>query len=72
MILRNIVGLYLIDGQNYFAVELVHSEDFKRKIKITPHQWWRTGFKCPNFEIWDNENSWIMTWTWHSMVPEIS
>jgi len=29
------------------------------------------GSNEPNFEIWDSENSLIMTWMWHSSAREI-
>ena len=65
-------GSYRLDGHNYLQwSQLVH-RTLKGRKKLSHIEGKAPRKDDPQYEVWDDEDSLIMTWLWHSMLPEIS
>ncbi|KAJ1386917.1 Retrotransposon gag domain [Sesbania bispinosa] len=65
-------GSYRLDGRNYLQWAQLVRTTLKGRKKLSHIEGKAPGKNDPQFEAWDDEDSLIMTWLWHSMTPEIS
>ncbi|KAJ1400287.1 hypothetical protein SESBI_29671 [Sesbania bispinosa] len=65
-------GSYRLDGRNYLQWAKLVWTTLKGRKKLSHIEEKAPGKNDPQFEAWDDEDSLIMTWLWHSMTPEIS
>ncbi|XP_020240380.1 uncharacterized protein LOC109819166 [Cajanus cajan] len=70
--LPNVVGAYRLDGRNFLQWSQYIRRILKGRSRLDHIDGGGPGPDNSNFPIWDNEDSLIMTWMWHSMIPEIS
>ncbi|KAL2327646.1 hypothetical protein Fmac_021073 [Flemingia macrophylla] len=70
--LPNVAGPYRLDGRNFLQWSQYIQRILKGRSRLDHIDGGGPGPNDPNFSIWDNEDSLIMTWIWHSMTPEIS
>ena len=70
--LQNIQAAYRLDGKNYFKWSQLVRTVLKRKWKISHLMGTGPKPRDPRFEVWDEEDSMIMTLLWNSMTLEIS
>jgi len=62
-------GSYRLDGRNYLQWAQLVRTTLKGRKKLNHLE---GDPPDPTQEAWDDEDSLIMTWLWHSMTPEIS
>nr|KYP41699.1 hypothetical protein KK1_036913 [Cajanus cajan] len=70
--LPNVVVPYWLDGWNFLQWSQYIRRILKGRSRLDHINGGGPGPNDSNFPIWDNEDSLIMTWMWHSMIPEIS
>jgi len=70
--LQALQGSYRLDGHNYLPWAQLVRTTLKGRKKLNHIEGEPPAQIDPNYEAWDDADSLIMTWLWHSMTQEIS
>ncbi|KAL1368337.1 hypothetical protein AAHE18_02G114100 [Arachis hypogaea] len=65
-------GSYHFDGRNYLQWSQLVRITLKGRKKLNHLKGNPPATTDPKYEAWDDVDALVMTWLWHSMIPEIS